>query len=250
MLLIRIRMMKMVVLYDFLLLVFRFLEMEGSRVQEPVERLCISTSSGGVDWQYGLGIVTLTTTFPARSATTSWSKRWNSHNSFFLISCNPRWYNYMGVSENRGTPKWIICHGNPYLNGCCGGTTIFGNPHIASSPKKWPKQPQGFFCWNSAPWPMEAPGKIQRTPPVTKGPKQLPMKPAMPHKPKDWARSSLGEESSFGSCVCASGGNKSLSGEKGTRKNRNVVKMNHVHNMFYQRTFNRQKYFVSCFILF
>lgn len=55
MLLIRIRMMKMVVLYDFLLLVFRFLEMEGSRVQEPVERLCISTSSGGVDWQYGLG---------------------------------------------------------------------------------------------------------------------------------------------------------------------------------------------------
>ena len=68
-------MMKMVVLYDFLLLVFRFLEMEGSRVQEPVERLCISTSSGGVDWQYGLGIVTLSTTFPARSATTSWSKR-------------------------------------------------------------------------------------------------------------------------------------------------------------------------------
>jgi len=108
----------------------------------------------------------------------------------------------MGVSENRGTPKWMIYHGNPYLNGCCGGTTIFGNPHIASSPKKWPKQPQGFFCWNSAPWPMEAPGKIQRTPPVTKGPKQLPMKPAMPHKPKDWARSSLGKESSFGSCVC------------------------------------------------
>ena len=29
------------------------------------------------------------------------------------------------------------------------------------------------------------PGNSHRTPPVTKGPKQLPMKPAMPHSPKD-----------------------------------------------------------------
>ena len=35
----------------------------------------------------------------------------------------------------------------------------------------------------------EAPGNSHRTPPATKGPKQLPMNPAMPHSPKDWARS-------------------------------------------------------------
>ena len=32
-----------------------------------------------------------------------------------------------GVSKNRGTPKWMVYNGKPYLNGCFGGTTIFGN---------------------------------------------------------------------------------------------------------------------------
>ena len=37
---------------------------------------------------------------------------------------------YMGVSKNRGTPKWMVYNGNPYENGWFRGTTIFGNTHI------------------------------------------------------------------------------------------------------------------------
>ena len=36
----------------------------------------------------------------------------------------------MGVSKNRGTPKWMVCNGRPYQNGWFGGTTIFGNIHM------------------------------------------------------------------------------------------------------------------------
>ena len=39
-------------------------------------------------------------------------------------------YVYMGVSENSGTPKWMVYNGKPYYNGWFGGTTIFGNIHI------------------------------------------------------------------------------------------------------------------------
>ena len=34
---------------------------------------------------------------------------------------------YMGVSKNRGTPKWMVCNGKPYENGWFGVTTFFGN---------------------------------------------------------------------------------------------------------------------------
>ena len=37
---------------------------------------------------------------------------------------------YMGVSKNRGTPKWMVYNGKPYKNGWFGGTPIFGNIHI------------------------------------------------------------------------------------------------------------------------
>ncbi len=37
---------------------------------------------------------------------------------------------YMGVSKNRGTPKWMVYNGNPYWNGWFGGFPIFGNFHI------------------------------------------------------------------------------------------------------------------------
>ena len=37
---------------------------------------------------------------------------------------------YMGVSKNRGTPKWWVYNGKPYWNGWFGGTIIFGNIHI------------------------------------------------------------------------------------------------------------------------
>ena len=37
---------------------------------------------------------------------------------------------YMRVSKNRGTPKWMVYNGKPYLNGWFGGTTILGNSHM------------------------------------------------------------------------------------------------------------------------
>ena len=37
---------------------------------------------------------------------------------------------HMGVSENNGTPKWMVYNGKPYQNGWFGGTTIFGNIHM------------------------------------------------------------------------------------------------------------------------
>ena len=39
-------------------------------------------------------------------------------------------YIHMGVSKNRGTPKWMVYNGKPFWNGWFGGTTIFGNIHI------------------------------------------------------------------------------------------------------------------------
>ena len=34
------------------------------------------------------------------------------------------------VSNNRGTPKWMVYTGKAYLNGRFGGTPILGNPHL------------------------------------------------------------------------------------------------------------------------
>ena len=36
----------------------------------------------------------------------------------------------VGVSKNRGTPKWMVYNGTPYKNGWFGGTTIFENPQV------------------------------------------------------------------------------------------------------------------------
>ena len=36
----------------------------------------------------------------------------------------------MGVSKNRGTPKWMVYNGKPYKNGWFGDTIIFGNTQI------------------------------------------------------------------------------------------------------------------------
>ena len=44
---------------------------------------------------------------------------------------------YLGVSNNRGTPKWMVCNGKPYGNGWLGGTTIFGNIHLATNCITW-----------------------------------------------------------------------------------------------------------------
>ena len=44
----------------------------------------------------------------------------------------------MGVSKNKGTPKWMVYNGKPYQNGYFRGTPIFGNTHI--EPKRF-----GYF---------------------------------------------------------------------------------------------------------
>ena len=44
----------------------------------------------------------------------------------------------MGVSKNRGTPKWMVYDGNPYKNGWFGGTPIFGNTKVIL---QYPKAP-------------------------------------------------------------------------------------------------------------
>ena len=36
----------------------------------------------------------------------------------------------MGVSKNRGIPKWMVHNGKPYQNGWFGGTPIFGNTQM------------------------------------------------------------------------------------------------------------------------
>ena len=43
-------------------------------------------------------------------------------------------YIHMGVSKNRGTPKWMVYYGKPYQNGWFGGKThYFRNIHISIS---------------------------------------------------------------------------------------------------------------------
>ena len=55
---------------------------------------------------------------------------------YLVAACS---LSYMGVSKNRGTPKWMVYNGKPYQDGWFGGTTIFGNIHI-------------FFVQFSQPW--------------------------------------------------------------------------------------------------
>ena len=57
----------------------------------------------------------------------------------------------MGVSKNRGTPKWMVYNGKPYQNGWFGGTPIFGNTHMSLR-----NSPFGSFKPNHQPffWPQ------------------------------------------------------------------------------------------------
>ena len=53
----------------------------------------------------------------------------------------------LGVSKNRGTPKWMVkIMEKPYENGWFGGTTIFGNPYTFTvyTLHKWNSN---VFCW-------------------------------------------------------------------------------------------------------
>ena len=50
--------------------------------------------------------------------------------SLDLLKVFGKKHKHMGVSKNRGTPKWMVYNGKPYWNGWFGGTPIFGNTHI------------------------------------------------------------------------------------------------------------------------
>ena len=65
----------------------------------------------------------------------------SSIQSFFVL-------NYIGVSKNRGTPKWMVYNGKPYLNGWFGGTLILGNIHIGA--RSW--KPDHFLSWAPDCW--------------------------------------------------------------------------------------------------
>ena len=73
----------------------------------------------------------------------------------------------MGVSKNRGTPKWMVYTGKPYQNGWFGGTTIFGYIQIyLSSLTSRPSTPTspgpgGSKSWHRHPWASE---KIRSAP--------------------------------------------------------------------------------------
>ena len=66
----------------------------------------------------------------------SWSVGWRDGYLNMMPQClrketmNHLLRYYMGVSKNRGTPKWMVYNGKPYSNGWFGCTTIFGNIHI------------------------------------------------------------------------------------------------------------------------
>ena len=47
-------------------------------------------------------------------------------NSRSIINFNE----HVGVSKNRGTPKWMVYNGKPYSNGWFGDTIIFENTHV------------------------------------------------------------------------------------------------------------------------
>ena len=55
----------------------------------------------------------------------------------------------MGVSKNKGTPKWMVYDGKPYWNGWFGGKpTIFGNIHMPNLAKLG----VSAFCKASCHW--------------------------------------------------------------------------------------------------
>ena len=69
--------------------------------------------------------VDLVKPFSDRTWTLQWRKSIKVGNGKFFSS-----YSDMGVSKNRGTPKWMVYNGKPYWNGWFGGTPMFGNTHM------------------------------------------------------------------------------------------------------------------------
>ena len=83
-------------------------------------------------------LVHITSPFSHRGLTKS--RKSNKLEGFFSWRYKVRWatdyflslYVYMGVSKNRGTPKWMVYNGKPYEKWMIWGEkpTIFGNTHM------------------------------------------------------------------------------------------------------------------------
>ena len=64
-----------------------------------------------------------------RSVRWKWWGWWEAGKMLQQVNCT---FQYMGVSKNRGIPKWMVYNGKPYENWWFGGTLIFGNTHMAT----------------------------------------------------------------------------------------------------------------------
>ena len=79
--------------------------------------------------------------------------RATDHRMCYILRCPNRsdinlpriQWDFMGVSKNRGTPKWMAYNGKPYQNGWFGGTTIFGNTLIAVLMEHNPTPPKVYI---------------------------------------------------------------------------------------------------------
>ena len=61
--------------------------------------------------------------------------QWDDEPNFYIKNCcfirHPLKNGLLGVSKNRGTPKWMVkIMENPIKMGDLGGTTIFGNTQV------------------------------------------------------------------------------------------------------------------------
>jgi len=45
------------------------------------------------------------------------TKACGKHNDYLVVTSS--WIQYMGVSKNRGTPKWMVYNGNPHICSSC-----------------------------------------------------------------------------------------------------------------------------------
>ena len=71
---------------------------------------------------------------------------------------------YMGVSENRGTPKSSIWIGFSIINHPFWGTPILGNPHIGQWLGLWESLPDGFRKGNTRPQDSKILRSLQKNP--------------------------------------------------------------------------------------
>ena len=76
----------------------------------------------------------------------------------------------MGISKNKGTPKWMVYNGKPSQNGWFGGTTIFENTHITQT--KWSFRSSSACCdvFTTSIGVAITCDRLEHRPPATKNP--------------------------------------------------------------------------------